>query len=76
MISQVPQTEPKLDKPGAGLPLKARMLNQAYYKKISRDKLETKVFVPAIQGLEDSSRFWSVAMALVICGAFAHPLPN
>lgn len=33
-------------------------------KKIPHDQLETKVLVPPMPGLEDSSRFWSVAMTL------------
>jgi hypothetical protein len=31
---------------------------------LSEEKLATRVLVPRLQGLEDSSRFWSVAMAL------------
>ncbi len=81
-------SEPRLEKPGAGLPLGGRILNRLYYgpwvskradwesvdraftrtnarilelvKKIPHDRLETKILVPPMQGLEDSSRFWSM----------------
>lgn len=33
-------------------------------KKLNTQQLETPVLVPKLQGLEDSSRFWSVAMTL------------
>lgn len=51
-------SEPRLEKPGAGLPLGGRILELV--KKIPHDWLETKILVPPMQGLEDSSRFWSM----------------
>lgn len=91
--------EPKLDKPGAGLPFfewviakyfifprvykttsneDAKRLFQIESGKIlkivensDQDKLAKQVLIPRLRGLEDSSRYWSVAMAvehLVIVG--------
>lgn len=84
--------EPKLDKPGAGIPFLERMILRFYYapfvagksewkdSRIRFDKLATKVskvieglsdeqlskkvLVPPQKGLEDSSRYWSIAMVL------------
>jgi hypothetical protein len=86
------QDEPKLAKPGAGLPFiewatakyiilprvfaktdkqKALVLFTRESKKIvklatklSQEELSTKRLVPRLRGLEDSSRYWSVAMTL------------
>lgn len=84
-------SEPKLDKPGAGLPwpqkwilpfLVPRMAKRTSWEecgtlfKSQSEKLlklieglddkamQTQVLVPRLQGLEDSSRYWSVAMTL------------
>jgi hypothetical protein len=91
--------EPKLDKPGAGLPLieltvakyimfplakrsttpeKAIALFSEETEKIlaltnslKHESMTERTLIPRLRGLEDSSRFWSVAMAvehLVIVG--------
>jgi hypothetical protein len=94
---------PKLDKPGAGIPLTNRLFLRFFIKpfiakrtpwktcekmflqiseKILREtqsltdeQLSKKIVVPPMRGLEDSSRYWSVAMAiehLVIVGKKMH----
>lgn len=99
MTSTYSSTEPKLDKPGAGLPFvelaiakyimfpmlrnsttpeKAKEVFSEETEKIlalvanlKPESLTERRLVPRLQGLEDSSRFWSVAMAiehLVIVG--------
>ncbi len=88
----VNSTVPKLDKPGAGLPLyewavanyilvPVRMMTTSVAKALDEFKDETaqietmtsalsvaqlneKRLIPRLTGLEDSSRYWSVAMAL------------
>lgn len=80
----------KLDKPGAGIPLPAKLFLRAYVKPfvvqkaswaeceqtflmahgklkrefegLSSEAYSKKVLVPKQRGLEDSSRYWSVAM--------------
>lgn len=92
--------EPKLDKPGAGLPfhewfvakyfIVPKMLRETtreqaidlfkresdvilkFAKELSTPELTERRLVPRLTGLEDSSRFWSVAMTmehLVIVGS-------
>jgi hypothetical protein len=89
---EAPQTEPKLDKPGAGVPFlewaflryyvgpfMARRsdwdknweifddVNRRIYARIdnlSAAQLEKKVLIPRLQAIEDSSRYWSIAMTL------------
>jgi len=86
------ETQPKLAKPGAGLPplewavAKFILLPKAYKvldkekslkafsiesskiislaRPLSTDQLSQRRLVPRLRGLEDSSRFWSVAMTL------------
>lgn len=85
-------SEPKLGKPGAGIPWISRMVAKhfilpRYYKKTSWESATgifraeaqkilkiteslpvesrlKRVLVPPMQGLEDSSRYWSVAMTM------------
>lgn len=92
MTSTHSTTEPKLDKPGAGLPFielavakyimfpivrnsttpeKAIKVFSEETKKINAlvaeltpEKLTERRLVPRLTGLEDSSRYWSVAMAI------------
>lgn len=84
--------QPKLDKPGAGLPplewavakfvivpryLRKTTAQQALNKaedqaasilqiarSLSPEKVATQVLIPRLPGLEDSSRYWSVAMVV------------
>lgn len=86
------QTEPQLEKPGAGLPLMERILLKYYFgpfvaaknpfswteanfqklherilllaESIEPADFETKCLVPRLQGIEDSSRYWSAKMTL------------
>lgn len=91
--------EPKLDKPGAGIPLFERLIAKYIIfprrfrtttpaqgieqferetqkiiqlsRSLSEDEMCERRLVPRLPGLEDSSRYWSVAMAiehLVIVG--------
>jgi len=85
-------SEPKLDKPGAGLPfyewfianyfLVPFVLRQTDHKKslrffaataekilticraLTNEQMAQRVLIPRLTGLEDSSRYWSVAMTL------------
>jgi len=87
-----PTTEPKLDKPGAGLPFPELFVAKhlllpykfqtisdekglAYFKmqkeqmvriasNLQLEQLVERRLVPRLAGMEDSSRFWSVAMTL------------
>ena len=84
--------EPRLGKPGAGLPLLELLLARYWFlprgtrrstwegnarqfqeetRKIltlvdglSAEQLSRKILLPRLQGMEDSSRYWSVAMTL------------
>lgn len=84
--------EPKLGKPGAGVPFLERMVLRWYlgpfqaarsnweevdvsfqklaakmlktFEGLTPEQMETRVLVPSQKGLEDSSRYWSVAMVL------------
>lgn len=85
-------TEPKLAKPGAGLPFfewlvakyiifpnrfRSTSIEQAVLQfeeesrkiielasKLNSDQLEQRRLIPRLRGLEDSSRYWSVAMTI------------
>ena len=91
-MAKKPSGEPKLDRPGAGIPLLERLFTRFWFlpravrrmsaetvskffvselKKIAeiannlgKKELTQRVLVPSIKGLEDSSRYWSVAMTL------------
>lgn len=91
-MQKKPSMEPKLARPGAGIPLfeallmrfwilpraQKRMSAEAVSKVflgelrkiydlasiLGEKQLATRVLVPRVPGLEDSSRYWSVAMAL------------
>lgn len=92
MTAHIPQTEPQLDAPGAGLPFfQGLMARWIFFPRMMRgydgaaslaaftretdtiaalceamdeDAFFTRVLVDPIQGLEDSSRYWSAAMVL------------
>ncbi|MBI3544621.1 MAG: DinB family protein [Deltaproteobacteria bacterium] len=92
MKSNNQQSEPKLDRPGAGVPLMLRLVMRYYLgpfkagkadwresreqgdrihakilqavEGLTEAQLSKKVLVPPQPGLEDSSRYWSIAMAL------------
>jgi hypothetical protein len=83
--------EPKLDKPGAGLPWPQKLFVPFLVRRISKKdtwdvcarrferqsekiskfvdllderSMQTQILVPRLKGLEDSSRYWSIAMTL------------
>ncbi len=97
------QNEPKLDKPGAGLPLLEWMVAkfvifpvrfstvsnekallefeevsgsiETFARKLRKNDLSQRKLIPRLQGLEDSSRYWSIAMTLehlIIVGTSMH----
>ncbi len=91
-LNQNQNQEPKLEKPGAGIPFLERMVLRFYYgpfvanksewkdsrvrfeklttkvlqiiEGLSDEQLSKKILVPPQKGLEDSSRYWSIAMTL------------
>lgn len=91
-MQKKPSMEPKLARPGAGIPIFERLLTRFWLlpraeKRMSAEavsklflselrkiyelastlgekQLATRVLVPRVPGLEDSSRYWSVAMTL------------